>query len=146
VNSNPPHDGTDQFFQWLAVDPATGAANVIFYDRRLDPRNQKTTVTLARSTDGGRTFANYAWTRDAFIPHRDNFLGDYIGVAALNNKVYGAWAEMAPPTPKESAPPKEPAAKGPAPPKEKDGAQPPAERHPQTIVRVGVADFGSSSH
>jgi hypothetical protein len=105
------------------VDPVTGAVNVIFYDRRLDPKNQKTTVTLARSTDGGLTFTNYAWTRDAFMPHRDNFLGDYIGVAALNNKVYGAWAEIAPPTtPKEAEPP-------------------PTDRHPQTIVKVGVADF-----
>ena len=68
VNSNAAHDGTDQFFQWLAVDPATGAANIIFYDRRLDPKNKNTTLTLARSTDGGRSFANYAWTRDAFVP------------------------------------------------------------------------------
>ena len=127
VNSNAPHDGTDQFFQWLAVDPVTGAANVIFYDRRADPKNQKTTVTLARSTDGGHTFANYAWTRDAFIPHRDNFLGDYIGVAALNNKVYGVWAEIAPPaTPKQEV-------------------APATERRPQTIVKVGVADFGSAT-
>jgi len=127
VNSNPAHDGTDQFFQWLAVDPVTGAANVIFYDRRLDPTNQKTTVTLARSTDGGRTFTNYAWTRDAFMPRKDNFLGDYIGVAALNNKVYGVWAEIAPP----------------GVPKEKEAEAPPTERRPQTIVRVGVADFVS---
>jgi hypothetical protein len=147
VNSNPPHDGTDQFFQWLAVDPVTGAANVIFYDRRLDPKNQKTTVTLARSTDGGRTFTNYAWTRAAFVPHRDNFLGDYIGVAALNNRVYGVWAEIAPPkesTAKAPAPPKEPATKESAPPKEKNDAPPPAEHHPQTVVRVGVADFSGA--
>jgi len=124
VNSNPPHDGTDQFFQWLAVDPLTGSANVIFYDRRMDPRNQKTTVTLARSTDGGRTFVNYAWTGEAFIPRRDNFLGDYIGLAALNNRVYGVWAEVAPATQKE-----------------KDAAASSTERHPQTIVRIGVADF-----
>jgi len=128
VNSNPAHDGTDQFFQWLAVDPTTGAANIVFYDRRLDPKNKQTVVTLARSTDGGRTFANYAWTRDAFVPSRDDFLGDYIGVAALNNKVYGTWAEIAPP----SAP--------------KDEKAPPTERRPQTIVRVGVADFGTTSH
>ena len=69
VNSNPAHDGTDQFFQWLAVDPATGAANVIFYDRRMDADNRKTTVTLARSTDGGATFTNYAWTRDPFVSY-----------------------------------------------------------------------------
>ena len=125
VNSNPAHDGTDQFFQWLAVDPATGAVNVIFYDRRMDPDNRKTTVSLARSTDGGVTFTNYAWTRDAFVPRRDEFLGDYIGVAALNSKVYGVWAEIAPAeTPKDKAVP------------------PPTEFRPHTIVKVGVADFG----
>ncbi len=126
VNSNPPHDGTDQFFQWLAVDPATGAVNVIFYDRRLDPDNRKTTVTLARSVDGGAAFTNYAWTRDAFVTRRDEFLGDYIGVAALNDKVYGVWAEIAP---VET-------------PKDKKG-QPPTEFRPHTIVKIGVADFGS---
>ena len=127
VNSNPLHDGTDQFFQWLAVDPVTGAVNVIFYDRRLDPDNRKATVTLARSTDGGATYTNYAWTRDAFVPRRDDFLGDYIGVAALNNKVYGVWAEIAPPeTPKDK---KEP---------------PPTKFRPHTIVKIGVADFGNT--
>ena len=129
VNSNPAHDGTDQFFQWLAVDPATGAANVIFYDRRLDPDNRKTTVTLARSVDGGRTFTNYAWTHDAFVTRRQEFLGDYIGIAALNNKVYGAWAEIPPPTaPKDKTEP------------------PPTSFRPHTVVRVGVADFGNAPH
>ncbi len=129
VNSNPTHDGTDQFFQWLAVDPATGAANVIFYDRRLDPDNRQTTVTLARSVDGGRTFTNYAWTSDAFVTRREEFLGDYIGIAALNNKVYGVWAEIASPTaPKDKSEP------------------PPTSFRPHTVVRVGVADFGSPTH
>jgi hypothetical protein len=125
VNSNPAHDGTDQFFQWLAVDPATGAASVIFYDRRGDPDNRKTTVTLARSTDGGATFANYAWTRDPFVSTRDEFLGDYIGVAAFNNKVYGVWTEV---VPQEI-------------PKDKN-APPPNRFRPHTIVKLGVADFG----
>ncbi len=129
VNSNSVHDGTDQFFQWLAVDPATGAANAIFYDRRLDPDNQKTTVTLARSVDGGRTFTNYAWTHDAFVTRREEFLGDYIGIAALNNRVYGIWAEIPPPTaPKDKSEPSQ------------------TSFRPHTVVRVGVADFGSPSH
>ncbi len=124
VNSNPPHDGTDQFFQWLAVDAESGAANVIFYDRRGDADNRKTTVTLARSTDGGASFANYAWTRDAFTPRKDEFLGDYIGVAALGNKVYGVWAEVAAAdVPKDKA------------------AMPPTEFRPQSVVKVGVAVF-----
>jgi hypothetical protein len=125
VNSNPEHDGTDQFFQWLAVDPASGAVNVIFYDRRMEVENRKTTVSLARSTDGGATFTNYAWTRDPFVSTSYEFLGDYIGVAALNNKVYGVWTEV--------GPLEEP----------KDKNAPPNRFRPHTIVKVGVADFGA---
>lgn len=95
VNSDAVHDGADQFFHWLAVDPATGAVNAIFYDRRGDPENRKTTVVLARSTDGGRSFANYAWTETPFDP-KGVFLGDYTGIAAWGGRVYGVWTEKPP--------------------------------------------------
>src|SRR4029077_2818862 len=52
VNNDPVHDGIDQFFQGIAIDPITGDAYVQFYDRRNDLANRKTWVTLARSTDG----------------------------------------------------------------------------------------------
>jgi hypothetical protein len=123
VNSNPPHDGTDQFFQWLSVDPVNGVPNVIFYDRRGDARNRNTTVTLARSTDGGATWTNYAWTSEPFTATRMQFLGDYIGVAALNNRVYGTWTEV--PAPEQA--------------KDKPTQSP---FRPQTVVKVGVAEFG----
>ena len=90
VNNDPVHDGKDHFFQWLAVDPVSGAVNVVFYDRRDDPRNENQIVVLARSADGGRTFANYAWTTTAFNP-KGVFMGDYLGLAAWDNRVYGAW-------------------------------------------------------
>ena len=90
VNNDPLHDGADHFFQWLAVDPVSGAVNVAFYDRREDPRRRKQIVVLARSEDGGRTFANYAWTEKDFDPS-GVFMGDYIGLAAWGNRVYGAW-------------------------------------------------------
>ena len=92
VNSDPVHNGADQFFQWMAVDPITGAIYLQFYDRRDDPRDRKTGVTLARSTDGGRTFTNYAWTSAAFDGH-DVRLGDYMWLTAYDNRVYGVWAE-----------------------------------------------------
>ncbi len=128
VSSKTLHDGTDQFFQWLAVDAATGAANVIFYDRRRDPENEKTTVTLARSTDGGATFKNYAWTTVPFSPTREQFLGDYLGIAAFNDKVYGVWAEI---TPMEK-------------PKDPNAVSLRALYSPRGIVKIGVADFGSA--
>ncbi|HEV2425282.1 MAG TPA: sialidase family protein [Terriglobia bacterium] len=112
INSDPIHDGADHFFQWLAVDQQTGAANVVFYDRRQDPRDRKAIVALARSTDGGQTFQNYAWTTDAFDPS-GVFMGDYTGLAALGGRVYGAWTEK------------------------------PEARSRGTVVRVGVADFGT---
>ncbi|MBZ5505405.1 MAG: glycoside hydrolase [Acidobacteriia bacterium] len=91
VNNDPIHNGNDQFFQWMAVDPQSGAVNLIFYDRRTD--NEKTTVTLARSTDGGKTFKNFTWDPEAFAAEGD-FLGDYLAITAFGNKVYGAWAHQ----------------------------------------------------
>ena len=92
VNDDPIHNGLDQFYQWLAVDPVDGAVYVQFYDRRADPDNQRTTVTLARSTDGGRTFTNYAWSTEPFVGH-NTFLGDYPWLAAYGGRVYGSWGE-----------------------------------------------------
>jgi len=128
VNSDALHDGADQFFQWLAVDPKTGAANVIFYDRRRDPANRQTTVTLARSTDGGKTFMNYAWTNEPFEGNKD-FIGDYTGIAAFDGRVFGIWSEEAPAAAPAAAP------------------APDGDRHgtPHTFVRVGVADFGKEA-
>jgi hypothetical protein len=94
VNTDPIHSGADHFFQWLAVDPSTGALYMIFYDRRNDPSDIKTIVVLARSTDGGQSFSNYAWTEKPFTPRGEAFLGDYTGIAALNGRVYGAWTEQ----------------------------------------------------
>jgi len=121
VNDDPIHDGNDQFFQWLAVDPQDGAANVLFYDRRNDSGNVKTTVTLARSADGGKTFNNYAWTSDPFRS-RDDFIGDYTGIAAFHGRVYGVWTEK----PEKAA---------------QNGPEKPQTEKRRTLVRVGVAQF-----
>ncbi|HEY7402760.1 MAG TPA: sialidase family protein [Candidatus Angelobacter sp.] len=91
VNNDPIHNGKDQFFQWMAVDPQSGAVNLIFYDRRNN--NEDTTVTLARSTDGGKTFQNYSWDPEVFDAYGD-FLGDYLAITAFGNKVFGAWAHQ----------------------------------------------------
>ncbi len=91
VNDDPIHDGADQFFQWLAVDPVSGAVNVAFYDRRGDAEDKKQIVALARSIDGGKTFSNCAWIQTPFDP-TGVFMGDYIGLAAWGGRVYGAWA------------------------------------------------------
>ena len=123
VNSDPIHDGIDQFFQWMAVDPVSGALYVQFYDRRDDPANRKTGFTLARSTDGGKSFKNYAWAETPFESQQPAFLGDYTWLTAYDNKVFGIWTEARPPDP--NAPPPE------------SGRGPRA----ATVIRVGFADF-----
>jgi len=94
VNNDPLHNGRDQFFQWLAVDPTDGSENVIFCDRRTDPGNRSYYLTLARSTDGSQSFKNYAWSTQPSDP-KDVFMGDYMGIAAYGGKVYGIWDRTA---------------------------------------------------
>jgi hypothetical protein len=120
VNNDPIHDGIDQFFQWMAVDPATGNVYLQFYDRRVDPDNRKTGFTLARSTDGGKTFVNYSWEESAFESRMPAFLGDYTWLTVLNGKAYGAWTEAA---------------------SEDATAQPGRPPRPGTVIKVGFADF-----
>ncbi len=123
VNNDSIHNGADQFFQWLAVDPTDGAANVIFYDRRGDPQNRTQIVVLARSTDSGRSFQNYAWTSEPFEAG-GVFFGDYSGIAAFGGRVYGVWTEKAAAVADPGTKPNEVKAK------------------PRgTVVKVGIADF-----
>ena len=133
VNNDPVHNGAEQFFQLLAVDPVDGAINVIFYDRRIDPSNRKQIVVLARSTDQGHTFNNYAWTDEAFEAG-GVFFGDYTGLAAYAGRVYGVWTEKptAPPLLDENG-------------KTEGGKE--AKPQPRgTMVKLGTADFTGAVH
>jgi hypothetical protein len=84
-----------QFFQWAAVDPATGHLHVAFYDRR-DTAGDATDVFVARSTDGGATFRNARVSASSFTPDPSLFFGDYIGIAARDGRVYPVWTRMQP--------------------------------------------------
>ena len=131
VNDDPVHDGAEQFFQWLAVDPVDESVNVVFYDRRGDPINRKQIVVLARSTNGGRSFTNYAWTDNPFEAS-GVFFGDYSGLAAYGGRVYGVWTEKPAPAPETKDKEK---------PAEKEEKEPKPPRRDGTIVKVGAADF-----
>lgn len=129
VNNDPVHNGAEQFFQWLAVDPVDRSVNVMFYDRRRDPNNRKQVVVLARSSDGGRTFNNYAWTEEPFEAG-GVFFGDYSGLAAHGGRVYGVWTEKPAPASKEKEAGES---------KEKSNK----EARQGTIVKLGTADFSA---
>jgi hypothetical protein len=122
VTSDSLHSGRDQFFQFLAVDPVNGDVYVQFYDRGADPNNRLTGFTLARSTDSGRSFINYAWS-DSTFEGRNAFLGDYTWLASYDGRVYGIWAEPASVATSSAT------------------SASPAPTRVGTVVRIGTADF-----
>ncbi|MCR9291503.1 MAG: glycoside hydrolase [bacterium] len=87
VNNDALRNGRDQFFTWMSVDPADGAINIAFYDRR-DTTGTYTELTLARSIDGGRSFTNYAVDQlEAFACRENAFFGDYLGIDSQQGRV-----------------------------------------------------------
>lgn len=86
VNDDPLKNGKAQFFTWMAVDPVDGSVNTVFYDRR-DTEGTLTRLTMARSTDGGRTFVNHKIDQEPFACNDKVFFGDYSGIAAYAGRV-----------------------------------------------------------
>lgn len=128
VNNDPVHDGAEQFFQWMAVDPIDGSVNLVFYDRRRDAQNKKQIVVLGRSVDGGHTFSNYAWAEEPFEAG-GVFFGDYNGLAAYGGRLYGVWTEKPNPTPRP----------------DKEASNQEASQPRGTVVKAGTADFANST-
>ena len=90
VNDDALKNGKAQFFTWMAIDPADGSVNVIFYDRR-DGKGTQTGLTLARSVDGGRTFVNHRIEMPLFNVNERVFFGDYSSVSAVGGRVVPAF-------------------------------------------------------
>jgi hypothetical protein len=86
VNDDPLKNGKAQFFTWMAVDPVDGSVNTVFYDRR-DTEGTLTRLTMARSTDGGRTFVNHKIDQEPFACNDKVFFGDYSSIAAYGGRV-----------------------------------------------------------
>ncbi|HET7285946.1 MAG TPA: hypothetical protein VFI71_00705, partial [Pyrinomonadaceae bacterium] len=82
--------GKVQVFTWMAVDPADGSVNIIFYDRR-DTSGTQTRLTLARSVDGGRTFVNHKIDVAPFTANSRVFFGDYSSISAYQGRVVPAF-------------------------------------------------------
>ena len=90
VNDDPVGNGKAQLFTWLAVDPTDGSVNVVFLDRR-NTEGAAQEVTVARSTDGGRSFVNTRVQTAAFLCSEAVFYGDYLAISAQGGKVVAAW-------------------------------------------------------
>jgi hypothetical protein len=86
VNDDTQGNGRPQLFTWMAVDPSDGSINIVFLDRR-DTQGTHNAVTLARSTDGAKTFTNMRIDRPPFPSDDRVFYGDYLGVDAHGGRV-----------------------------------------------------------
>ena len=86
VNDDPRGNKRPQLFTWMAVDPQDGSVNVVFLDRR-DTDSTQNAVMIARSVDGGKTFANHLVNRPPFPSNDAMFYGDYLGIDAHGGRV-----------------------------------------------------------
>jgi hypothetical protein len=89
----------DQFNQWLAVDQSNGSVNVAYYDTGTHGATP-TLYTLARSTNGGKTYSTSAIanapTDESCCAPSVNFgnqYGDYEGLAAAGGIVRPVWTD-----------------------------------------------------
>ncbi|HEX8975278.1 MAG TPA: sialidase family protein [Solirubrobacteraceae bacterium] len=91
----------DQFNQWLAVDPVTGAVDLSWSDPRNDPGDTRTDTYATTSGNGGTSFAtNVKVTsvpsdESAANPFADagNQYGDYEGIAAFGGVARPIWTD-----------------------------------------------------
>jgi hypothetical protein len=93
VRVNDDTTAVHQFFPWMTVDPSTGIIYLVFYDRR-NSSGVATDVYVARSEDGGQTFANFMVSESSFIPRSNVFFGDYIDIVAWNGLIYPIWMRL----------------------------------------------------
>ncbi|PYT09846.1 MAG: hypothetical protein DMF49_00960 [Acidobacteria bacterium] len=94
VNDDPTHNGRDQFFPWVTVDPI-GHVTVTWLDRRDDPGNLLFEEWGATSNDGGVSFgANYQIADVQSNPSLDSFIGDYTGVSSSDSRVHPMWVDL----------------------------------------------------
>lgn len=98
VRVNEDETGHSQFMPWVDVGP-NGTVHVAWMDRRHDPDNRLVDVYHAASTDG-ETFANATRLTptsfdgdEGFHQTGTPFIGDYIGLAASEDRAYVVWPD-----------------------------------------------------
>ncbi len=100
VNDTPAHDGSSQYLPQIAVAPS-GRLDVEYYDRRDDPHNRFTEVSLQSSFDGGRSFSAHLSLTDQSFDSDIGFggelgmpdLGSRLGLVSGSSAALAAWTD-----------------------------------------------------
>jgi hypothetical protein len=106
VNDTKRRDGTWQYEPKLAVAP-DGRLDVLYYDRRADPKNVKNEVSLQSSFDSGQTFTPAVTLSSRQFDSRIGFgakeglpdLGSRLGLLSDDRQAVGLWTDTRAGTP-----------------------------------------------
>ncbi|HET7489562.1 MAG TPA: sialidase family protein [Acidimicrobiales bacterium] len=100
VNDTPARDGRDQYLPQLSL-AGDGRLDVVYYDRRADPRNGRNGVSLQSSTDGGRSFARHVAVSNRSFDAGIGFgsergmadLGSRLALVSARHSVLAVWPD-----------------------------------------------------
>ncbi len=100
VNDTRRGDGTSQYLPKLAV-AANGRLDVVYYDRRADPKDIMNEVSLQSSTDGGRRFSQRLRLSDRNFDSRIGFgserglpdLGSRLALTSTPRRAVAIWTD-----------------------------------------------------
>lgn len=100
VNDTPARDGSSQYLPKLGVAP-DGRLDVVYYDRRADPKDLRNEVTLQSSFDDGESFGEGIGLAGQPFDSRVGYgnereladLGSRIGIASGEESALAVWSD-----------------------------------------------------
>ncbi len=97
VNQDEIGQGKTHYFPWIACDPSNGMLSVIFYDNR-NTTSAQAEAWVANSSDNGDSWEDFKVSDVSFTPSpipgmASGYFGDYLGISALDGKVYPCWTD-----------------------------------------------------
>lgn len=97
VNQDEIGQGKAHYMPWIAVDPSNGTVSVIWYDNR-NTGNSQAEAWVGISNNGGESWEDFKVSDVAFTPTpipgmATDYFGDYLGITALDGKVYPCWTD-----------------------------------------------------
>ncbi len=97
VNQDEAGQGKTHYLPWICVDASNGTISVIFYDNRNVSANQAETW-VATSSDAGDSWEDFKVSDVSFTPSpipgmASGYFGDYLGIHAVDGKVYPTWTD-----------------------------------------------------
>jgi len=106
VNDTAERDGTSQYLPKLAVAP-DGRLDVLYYDRRADPKNILNQVSLQSSSDAGKSFSQAIGLSSRQFDSRIGYgakeglpdLGSRSGLLSDDRRALGIWTDTRAGTP-----------------------------------------------